>query len=184
MKKVLSLALCAMMVLTLVACGSKNNGDAGKGGAGDDMALKDVAEKLVEGLKEDEMPPMETVTLDEKLDAALEMQPEGQELDKDELKENMFQSYLFIPSVDGAEVVIQEPMMGSFAHSAVLLRLPEGADVEAVRADIEANANPRKWICVEAEKVNVTAHGNTILLVMSDIKTADTMTANFDALWA
>lgn len=178
MKKMMALILALVMALSLVACGGSS------GGAGDDMALKDIADKLTEGLKEDEMPAMETVTLDEEIDAAIEMQPEGQDLDKDELKKDMFQSYLFIPSVDGAEVVIQEPMMGSFAHSAVLLRLPEGADVEAVRKDIEANANPRKWVCVEAEKVNVTAHGNTILLVMSDAKTADTMTANFDALWA
>ena len=64
------------------------------------------------------------------------------------------------------------------------IRLPDGSDVEAVRADIEANANPRWLICAEAEKVNVTAHGNTILLVLSDTATADAMTANFDALWA
>ncbi len=180
MKKFLALILAMMMALSLVACGSSNSA----GGAGDDMALTDIADKLVEGLNEEEMPALETVTLEDQVKTSLELQPDDQKLTKDELTKELFQSYLFIPVVDGAEVVIQEPMMGSFAHSAVLLRLPEGADVEAVRGEIEANANPRKWVCVEAEKVNVTAHGNTILLVMSDAKTADAMTANFDALWA
>ena len=181
MKKVLSLVLCAMMVLTLVACGSKNNGDAGKGGVGDTMPLTEMAEKLIEGMGEGDlpmmMPPMTLAELAENV-------PLENGMTKEQVMDEMFKSYLFIPAIEGAEVVVHDPGIGSIPHSVVLLRLPEGADVEAVRKDIEANANPAKWVCVEAEKVNVVAHGNTILLVMSQTKTADTIADNFNALWA
>ncbi len=180
MKKVLSLILCAVMVLTLVACGSKNGGDADKG-IGDGMPLKEMAEKLLEGLNEEELPMMmPPATLSEMAEGI----PLEDGMTKEQVMDELFKSYLFVPAIEGADVVTYDSAIGSIAHSVVLLRLPEGVDVEAVRADIEANANPAKWICVEAEKVNVVAHGNTILLVMSETKTADTIAANFDALWA
>ena len=66
-----------------------------------------------------------------------------------------------------------------FPFSIVLLNVPDGTDVEAICADIEANVNPRKWICVEAEAVRVVANGNTVLLVMSSEDIVETVVANF-----
>lgn len=175
MKKMMALILAMIMAFGLVACGS-NGGNAEK--AGDTMALTDIAAKLPEGIDEDLVSGLQTTTLEELAD----MVADG--TDKEQAVKDLFQAKLFIEPIEGAEVVVQEPTIGSVAHMATLLRLPDGADVDAVRADIEKNADPRWMICVEAEKVNVTAHGNTILLVMSDAKTADAMTANFDALWA
>lgn len=175
MKKILALILAMMMVLGLAACGSSNGGESA--GAGDSMALTDIADKLLEGVDENDMPPVMTMTLDDLAAMVPDVEPE-------QAKKDMFTAKTFIDPIEGAEVVVQEPAMGSIAHMATLIRLPEGADVEAVRADIEANANPRWMICVEAEKVSVTAHGNTILLAMSTADLTDTMTANFDALWA
>ena len=55
-------------------------------------------------------------------------------------------------------------------------------DVVRARNDIKANADPRKWICVEAEKVAVEARGNVVLFVMSSTAIADQMVANFNAI--
>ncbi len=181
MKKVLSLVLCAMLVLSLAACGNKGGSNDGKTGVGDTMPLAEMAEKLIEGMGQNDLPMMmPPATLAE----MAENVPLENGMTKEQVMDDMFLSNLFIPAIKGAEVVVHEPGMGSIPHSVVLLRLPDGSDVEAVRADIEAHANPAKWVCVEAEKVNVVAHGNTILLVMSQAKTADAITANFNALWA
>ena len=91
----------------------------------------------------------------------------------------MFAYMFFTPYVEGAEGLVSQPMIGAIPHFAGLIRLPEGADVNAVVEDIKANADPRKWICVEAEKVVVEARGNVVLFVMSSTATADVMAENF-----
>ena len=53
--------------------------------------------------------------------------------------------------------------------------------MQAVAEDIEANANPNKWLCVTAEKTQVVSHGNLVLLVMSFEDDVDTIVDNFNA---
>ena len=161
MKKFLSMILCAMMVLTLVACGSKDAGNAGGNKEGDTMDLTAMVDKLYEGINADNMPMVMT----------------------QEVPADAFEGVFFIPAVEGATGVMSEPMMSSIAHSVCLMRVAEGTDVEATRAAIEANMNPRKWLCVEAEKSGVIANGNTILLVMCAEANYQTIVDNFNNLW-
>ena len=161
MKKFLSLILCAMMVLTLVACGSKDAGNAGGNKEGDTMDLTAMVDKLYEGINADNMPMVMT----------------------QEVPADVFEGVFFIPAVEGATGVMSEPMMSSIAHSVCIMRVAEGTDVEATRAAIEANMNPRKWLCVEAEKAGVIANGNTILLVMCAEANYQTIVDNFNNLW-
>ena len=100
-----------------------------------------------------------------------------------EVPADAFEGVFFIPAVEGAAGVMSEPMMSSVAWSVCLMRVAEGTDVEATRAAIEQNMNPRKWLCVEAEKASVVANGNTILLVMTAEAAHDTIVNNFNALW-
>lgn len=93
-----------------------------------------------------------------------------------------FEMYAFVPWQDGYEAVCSEAMIGSIAHSAVLVKVPEGTDAEALAAEMQENADPRKWICVEAESVQTAVNGDLVLLVMSSQATADAMIANFEAL--
>jgi len=90
-----------------------------------------------------------------------------------------FSFFAFIEQPEGAEGLVSEAMIGSIAHSVVLIRLPEGVDASEVAAQMEANADPRKWICVEAEKVIALSRGNLALLIMSNAATADAIAANF-----
>ena len=59
-------------------------------------------------------------------------------------------------------------MMNAKPYELILLRLDENADVEAVKAQIKENANPAKWVCVEAEEVVVENIDNTVLFLMAN----------------
>lgn len=96
-----------------------------------------------------------------------------------ELDKENFTFYTFADYVEGAEGYVSEPMIGSIAHSVVLVRLPEGTDVSAFAAKVKANADPRKWICVEAETVEVKTKGNLVLLVMSSKEIANKIVSKF-----
>lgn len=58
------------------------------------------------------------------------------------------------------------PMMTSVAYQCVVLRVSEGTDVPKAKQTLLDNANPAKWICVEAESVAVESIGDVILYVM------------------
>jgi len=101
-----------------------------------------------------------------------------------ELDGESYEFYAFTPYVDGMEALVSEAMIGSIAHSVVLTRVPEGTDVNETAAQIEANMDPRKWICVEAESASVLVHDDVILMVMASKDAHDQLCANFEALWA
>lgn len=94
-----------------------------------------------------------------------------------------FASFAFIEKMDGMKGLASEAMIGSIAHSVVAIRVPEGESAKDVASQVKANANPRKWICVEAEKVIVKRHKQTVLLIMTTADAADQIAANFDALY-
>jgi len=121
--------------------------------------LTSLIDKLYEGIKEDERPMLMTTTLD---DETLE-------------------SFAFVKGIDYKEAVVSEPPMSSIPHSVVLIRLNDAKDASKVVADIKANANPRKWFCVEAENVIVKSRGDLVILIMSN-ELAAPIEKNFDNL--
>jgi len=159
MKKILAALLCAAMLLALAACG----GAAGGEKPGDTMTAEEILNTLYDGAGEEDL-PMGLMTM--------------------KAEAEMFEYFLFIPEIEGADAWVSEPGVSSIAHSVAVLRLPEDADAKSVAEDIEANMNPTKWLCVTAEKAEVIVHGQTILLVMSSNALADLVIKNFDALWA
>ena len=80
------------------------------------------------------------------------------------------------------EGIASEPMMSSVAHSVVLLRVAEDADIENIETSIKENVDPRKWICVgvEDDQVIVDHVGDLVVLIMSH--DADTLHESFLAL--
>lgn len=97
------------------------------------------------------------------------------------IEDERFAWFFNMDPIEGAEAYSSEALISAVPHSIALLRVPEGTDVETVAKQIEENANPRKWVCVEAEKTIVKVRGNVVLLVMSDAATADQVAANFEA---
>lgn len=76
--------------------------------------------------------------------------------------------YLGIEELNGAEALASESMVGAIAHSVVLLRAPQGSNVEALKKEIKEKVDPRKWICVgvEREEVIVDNIGNLIIMII------------------
>ena len=63
-----------------------------------------------------------------------------------------------------------EPMIGSSAHSIVLIRVNDGSDIAKIKEDIKTNVDPRKWICVGVDPENVVVDNidNMIILIMDE----------------
>lgn len=170
MKKLFALLFCIVMLVSMVACAADEPATeatteptTAAPAAGDQMSLTEILDGIYEGYT-DELPGGLAIT--EITDA------------------ETFEWKTYATYAEGYEAAVSESMMGAIAHTVVLVRVPDGTDVESVRAQIEENHNPRQWICVEAEKTAVIAHNNTILLVMSSAALTDVVVANFDALWA
>ena len=77
------------------------------------------------------------------------------------------------------EAVCSASMMSSVAYQCVLVRLPEGADVEAAKQLLLDSADPQKWICVTAEATAAESIDNLVLMIMANQETVDAVTASF-----
>lgn len=151
MKKAVSILLAVVMLFGLTACSNNNNN---------------------ENEKKDLLTLMETVLgdADDNYSSIL----------TEEVSSENFKSLLYFDYIEGAKAVVSAPMMSSIAHIVALIELPEGTDVQKVADEIEENMDPRKWVCVEAEKTAVVSSGNYILMVMSAEEVTDAVVKNFE----
>lgn len=124
-------------------------------------SLEEIMDKVYSTLKDDEKPMMLT---------NIEITKENVEM------------YLGTTDIEFEEALASESATGSIAHSVVLIRVKNNVNVEQIKEKIEDSVNPRKWICVEAEEVEVDSHGNLILLVMSNEKTVEKIENEFNNL--
>lgn len=99
-----------------------------------------------------------------------------------EVTEENVENYLGTKDIEYEEALASESAVGSIAHSVVLVRMKDGANIEEAKKKIEENANPRKWICVEADDVVVKNKGNLIILIMSSSNYIEKIENSFDNL--
>ncbi len=85
-------------------------------------------------------------------------------------------------SVQYTDAVCSMPMINVIPYQCVLLRVSDGQDVEAAKQAISDNADPRKWVCVEAESVVVENVGDVILFIMADQASASAVKEAFLSL--
>ena len=123
--------------------------------------LEDIMTKVYASIKEEEKPMMLT---------NIEVTKENAEM------------YLGTSDIEFEEALASESAIGSIAHSVILIRVKDNANVELIEERLEDTVNPRKWICVEAEEVEVESRGNLILVVMSNEITADKIVDEFNKL--
>lgn len=81
-----------------------------------------------------------------------------------------------------AEGIAADAAMTSVPFSVCLVRANSAEEAEQLAADIEANADPRKWICVEAESKIVDYSGDVVILIMTGADSAEAIHAAFTAL--
>lgn len=122
--------------------------------------LPDIMDKLYEGIGEENLPMGLTTT---------------------ELDETTFENFAFTNKIKYKSAVVSESMVGSIAHSVVLIRLEDASDADKAVKEIKDNADPRKWICVEAENTYVLSKGDLVVLIMSN-ENADKIKENFENL--
>ena len=72
----------------------------------------------------------------------------------------------FVGSYPYVFVVVDTDGIDFITGDAVVLRVPDGTDVPKAKQTLLDNANPAKWICVEAESVAVESIEDVILYVM------------------
>jgi len=156
MKKIIKLSLIIIcFFITLTLTGCTNNNIEGK--------LEELMPKVYENLKEDELPMLANT----------------------EVTEENIEYYLGSADIEYEEALASEPMMSSIAHSVVLVRVKDGADIEETKDKIKNNVDPRKWLCVgvEEDDVIVKNKGNLIILIMvEDENSREKIEKGFDNL--
>lgn len=76
-----------------------------------------------------------------------------------------------------SEAAFSESMIGSQAYSLVVVRAADPATVGDVAAEMKAGIDTRKWICVEADDMQVVSYGDVVLLIMVSSEYAETITS-------
>ena len=101
-----------------------------------------------------------------------------------EVTSENLEGFTGLKTLDFESGLASESKVGSIAHSVVLLRVSDDANIDKIKSDIKENVNPRKWICVgvdDEENVIVDNIGNTIVLIM-DNEIATDLHNNFKSL--
>ncbi|MBQ8279019.1 MAG: hypothetical protein IJZ23_04185 [Roseburia sp.] len=167
MKKLLAILLVGAMVVGMVACGG-NGGEESNAVANLEGTCIEILDQIYANAE-----------LDADFVEALQYYDKTTiPTDDAEMKAWMIGT----SDVNFTDSAYSAPMMSSVAYQCILLRLEEGADVEAAKQTILDNADPVKWVCVEAEKVVVTNVGDVVLFVMADEATATAIETAFLAL--
>lgn len=73
--------------------------------------------------------------------------------------------------------LVSEAMIGSQAYSLVLVQVNDEKDSSSVGDEMLNGIDQRKWICVEADDIQVTSQGDVILLIMVSSTMKDTVTS-------
>ena len=127
-------------------------------------SLEDLMTSIYEGIPEDERPMM---------------------LANTEVNEENVEYYLGSTDIEFEEALASEPGIGSIAHSVVLVRTKENADIEAIKEKIKTSINPRKWVCVGVEEKDIIVENKgdlIVLILVEDQATRDKIKEGFNNL--
>lgn len=153
MKKI-ALVLCLLFVCGMFAACGETPAKSLEGSA------EDILNQVYEKIPEDQLP----MTMVAPIEA------------------DMSEYYVGVSADRYKEAASGDAMINAVAHSVCIIRANSIDDVDALKKDIEAAADPGKWICVGAEKVIVDSIGDTVILIMSDTATADAIHEAFLSL--
>ena len=108
------------------------------------------------------------LSLNEIMDKVYEGYNDELILERTEINNENIERFLGTKDIEYTEALASEPIIGSIAHSAVLIRVKDESKINEVKELIKKSVNPRKWVCVwvEDDEVKILNKGNLILLVM------------------
>jgi len=169
MKKMIAMMLALTVLFSFAACGAK---------PAEPTTAPTEATVTVEG------------TMEELLNKVVEIQPVEfmggtMPIDLTDESEDGLWNIKYNTGLDNADNITDAavfgPMMGSMAFSMVMVRTAEGADVKAVAEGMKTGIDPRKWICVEADDLQVVSYGDVVMLIMVDSASGQTSQSFVDA---
>lgn len=145
MSKIKYLGLCIVLLFTMFVV-------AGCGNKNVEGSLEEIMDKLYSDIAEDN-------------------RPGG--LTNIEINDENIESFIGIKDIEYTEAIASESMMGSIAHSVVLIRVKDTSKIEEYKDDIYEHVNPRKWICVGVEKDEVVIENKGDLIMVLIIQDTD-----------
>ena len=169
MKKFFAMMMALAMLLSFAACG---------GTTAEPTTAPTEAAAKVEG------------TMEELLNKVVEINPVEfmggtVPIDLNDTSEDGLWNIKYNTGLDSAEGLTDAamfgPMMGSMAFSMVMVRTAEGTDVKAIAEGMKNGIDPRKWICVEADDLQVVSYGDVVMLIMVDSTSGLTSQSFVDA---
>lgn len=172
MKKKIAWILLAAMTLTFAACGNKSENSTTIDGSIQEGTSKNLDGSCADILNE----IYNTATTED------DYFSNADEFENVSITDDMEEYVLGTTDIDFTDSVYSAPMMSSIAYQCVILRVSEDQDVEEAKKLLSENADPRKWICVEAESVVVENIGDVILFIMADDDVAEAAKEAFLAL--
>ncbi|HOA32683.1 MAG: hypothetical protein GX166_06825 [Clostridiaceae bacterium] len=161
MKKLMLILLSVILVVSIAACARDNNN-------GDDDPKATEEPKGTEKPKTEGNLEGSLEELIEKIYENADVDYSNIELVNTEVTEETCEYFTGVADLEYEEALASEPAINPGAHSLVLIRMPEGADIDKARQEILEGADPFKWVCVGVEKVIVNNAGNLIILIMSN----------------
>lgn len=175
MKKWTALLLAALMVVSVVACGSegeikpstddkKNENIENENAGNDEIDLTDatVGEILLSEFKKNADASAQEIADELLANSMIQFPPATMAVESG-----------LLTGFDNAEItgfeegVMFGPMISTIPFIGYIFVLEDGADVEAFKTTLEENANLRWNICAEAEELTVESEGNKVFFLMS-----------------
>lgn len=160
MKKWLSLLLAAMMILSMVACGSKEEESVAQ-----DPEPTTVGTFLRKDFK-DQLAENADLTAQELADKLLTNEHLGFAGTTMPVEPGLLMGFDNAEITGFSEGVMFAPMIGTIPFLGYVFVLEDGADTAAFVKTLEENANPRWNICTEAEETVTGSVGNKVFFVM------------------
>lgn len=140
------------------------------------------------GKKEQEQTALDGKTLPEIVDLIYEQKDPGLATATMEVEMGDASALKYSTGLDSAEgieeAVVSEAMVSAQAYSLVLVRVEDSAETETVAKAMQEGIDPAKWICVQADDMEVSGYGDVAALIMvsselSDLVTAEEITEAF-----
>ena len=166
MKKITAMILAMVMVLSLAACGGNGKTEAPAATPKLEGTMEELVNKVIEAQPVEFMGGIMPVDLADTTEDGLWA----------------IKSFTGLDSAEGlSDIAVYEPMMGSIPFSLVMVRVAEGTDAKTVAEAMKANIDQRKWVCVEADDLQVVGYGDVVMLIMVGSETGMTSQSFVDA---
>ena len=176
MKKFVSVLLALTMVLSLAACGGEKTPETT---VAPETTVPETTvaptDAIVDDTAEETLPEADPSSLEGIINSIYAVNPVefmtgNIPVDLTDTSDDGLWTLNAFTGLENADLIneawVSEAMIGSIPYSLVLVRVADAANAETVADAMKSGINQRKWICVEADDLKVTASGDVVMLVM------------------